>query len=203
MKIICIGRNYRAHAEELGNKIPERPLIFMKPPSALLVGNKPLYYPDFTSALHFECELVIKICKNGKHIDEKFAHRYYTEVSVGIDFTARDLQNQLKAKGHPWEIAKGFDGSAVLGKFVQLDEKQRKSGIQFSLLKNGEVVQLGDTNNLIFSIDYLISYVSTFFKLQIGDYIFTGTPEGVGPVEVGDQLVGRIGGEELFFCNIK
>ena len=203
MKIICIGRNYRAHAEELGNKVPDRPLIFMKPPSALLVGNKPFFYPDFTSDLHYECELVVKIAKNGKCIDEKFANRYYNEIGLGIDFTARDLQADLKAKGHPWEIAKGFDGSAVVGEFTPLQEHHEQNGIQFTLQKNGETVQSGDTNNLIFSIDYLISYISRFFKLQMGDYIFTGTPEGVGPVAIGDILEGILDENKLFRCEVK
>jgi len=203
MKIICIGRNYQAHAAELGNKVPSSPLIFMKPPTALLINNKPLYYPKFTSNLHYECELVIKIKKNGKAIQERFAHRYYDEMTLGIDFTARDLQSKLKEKGHPWEIAKGFDGSAAVGKFISVTDQHREAGIQFTLSKNDEIVQQGDTNHLIFSIDYLIHYISQFFKLQIGDYIFTGTPAGVGPVRIGDKLVGNMYGKQLFSCSIK
>ena len=203
MKIICIGRNYKAHASELGNRVPSAPLIFMKPPSALLVGGKPLYYPSFTENLHYEAELVIKISKNGKRIDENFAHRYYEEMAIGIDFTARDLQSALKEKGHPWEIAKGFDGSAALSEFIPIKEKHRTDGIRFSLLKNGEKVQEGHTQDLIFSIDYLIHYISQYFKLQLGDYIFTGTPAGVGPVKIGDRLEGYIEGQHLLRCDIK
>lgn len=203
MKIICIGRNYKAHAEELGNSVPENPMIFMKPPTALLVNHKPLYYPEFTSNLHYECELVIKISKNGKHIDEEFSHRYYNEMAVGIDFTARDIQSKLKAKGHPWEIAKGFDGSAAVSEFIKVEDDHRKHGIKFSMNKNGEQVQQGDTENLIFSIDYLISYISKYFKLQMGDYIFTGTPAGVGPVAIGDRLEASIEDTNLLICEIK
>ena len=203
MKIICIGRNYAAHAAELGNDVPDAPLIFMKPASALLVGNKPFYYPAFTKDLHYECELVLKIAKNGKAIEQKFAHRYYNEMALGIDFTARDLQSGLKSKGHPWEIAKGFDGSAVLSEFIPLEERHRSNGILFSMNKNNEVVQNGDTNNLIFSFDYLIHYVSQFFKLQMGDYIYTGTPAGVGPAAIGDVLEGSIEDQIMFRCEIK
>jgi 2-keto-4-pentenoate hydratase/2-oxohepta-3-ene-1,7-dioic acid hydratase in catechol pathway len=203
MKIICIGRNYKAHAEELGNAVPEDPMIFMKPPTALLVSHKPLYYPDFTSDLQYECELVIKISKNGKHIVQEFAHRYYEEMAVGIDFTARDIQSRLKAKGHPWEIAKGFDSSAAVSEFIPIEDRHRTNGILFSMKKNGEIVQRGDTNNLIFSIDFLISYISKFFKLQMGDYIYTGTPAGVGPVVIGDRLEASIEDQELLICEIK
>lgn len=203
MKIICIGRNYSQHAAELGNAVPSSPLIFMKPPSALLVNDKPLYYPEFTSDLHYECELVVKIMKNGRHVQQEHAHRYYQEMGLGIDFTARDLQSQLKEKGHPWEIAKGFDHSAVLSKFIPIEDRHRTEGISFSMMKNGEEVQQGHTSNLIFSIDYLISYISKFFRLQLGDYIFTGTPAGVGPVAIGDKLEGFIEDRKMFTCQIK
>ncbi len=203
MKIICIGRNYKAHAEELGNKVPGRPLIFMKPASSLLIGNKPLYYPEFTKDLHYEAELVLRICKNGRQVEEGFAHRYYDQIAIGIDFTARDLQSELKSKGHPWEIAKGFDGSAALSDFIPLEDHHRQNGIHFSLKKNDKLVQQGDTTNLIFSPNFLISYISRFFKLQMGDYIFTGTPAGVGPVAIGDVLVGSIENNEMLRCEIK
>ncbi|MEO1714455.1 MAG: fumarylacetoacetate hydrolase family protein, partial [Bacteroidota bacterium] len=164
MKIICIGRNYIDHAKELNNPVPAKPLVFMKPPSALLVNDKPFYYPDFTKDLHHEIEVVLKICKNGRHVQTEFAPSYYQEVALGIDFTARDVQAECKKKGHPWEIAKGFDGSAVLSRFVPIEKVNRKA-IEFELKKNGEVVQKGNTKDLIFSFDYLITYVSQYFKL--------------------------------------
>ena len=163
----------------------------MKPMSALLINNKPLYYPEFTKDLHYEAEIVLKITKNGKHVEEKFAHKYYHEIALGIDFTARDIQAECKKKGHPWEIAKGFDGSGVLSEFISLDRVD-KEAIKFHLKKNGEVVQQGNTKDLIFSFDYLISYLSTIFKIQTGDIIYTGTPAGVGPVQIGDTLEGFI-----------
>ncbi len=191
MKIICIGRNYVAHARELQNEVPEKPVVFMKPASALLVNDKPLYYPEFTQELHYELEIVLKICKNGKYVQPEFADEYYEEIALGIDFTARDLQRQCKEQRHPWEIAKGFDGSAVLSPFVSIDQVNRES-IEFELLKNGEVVQKGNTRRMIFSFSDIIVYVSQFFKLQMGDLIYTGTPAGVGPVKVGDRLEGRL-----------
>ena len=206
MKIICIGRNYRDHAKELNNPVPKNPLIFMKPSSALLINKKPLYYPEFTKDLHHEIEVVLKICKNGRHVQPEFAAEYYKEVALGIDFTARDIQQQCKAKGHPWEIAKAFDGSAALSEFVPI-EKVRNNGIAFHLKKNGTIVQQGNTNDLIFDFDYLITYVSRFFKLQMGDFIYTGTPAGVGPVAMGDILegdfVGRDSASPLLYCEIK
>jgi len=191
MKIICIGRNYIDHAKELNNPVPAKPLVFMKPPSALLVNDKPFYYPDFTKDLHHEIEVVLKICKNGRHVQTEFAPSYYQEVALGIDFTARDVQAECKKKGHPWEIAKGFDDSAVLSRFVPIEKVNRKA-IEFELKKNGEVVQKGNTKDLIFSFDYLITYVSQYFKLQVGDLIFTGTPAGVGAVQIGDLLEGYL-----------
>ena len=206
MKIICIGRNYVEHAKELNNPVPDRPMVFMKPPSALLVNNKPLYYPEFTKDLHYELEVVLKICKNGRHVQPEFAQQYYREIALGIDFTARDLQQQCKKKGHPWEIAKGFDGSAPISDFVAIDQVDR-AGIAFQLKKNGEMVQNGNTKHLIFSFDTIIQYVSQFFKLQMGDLIYTGTPAGVGPVQMGDlleaSLLTKEGWKEMLRCEIR
>ena len=202
MKIFCIGRNYAEHAKELNNAVPTKPLIFMKPSSALLLDGKPFYYPAFTKDLHYETEVVLHICKNGKQIEERFAHKYYDKIALGIDFTARDLQDQLKAKGQPWEIAKGFDGSAVLSAFSPLADFN-KENIHFSLTKNGETVQKGETKDLIFSFDHIISYISQFFTLQQGDIIYTGTPAGVGPVKIGDILEGYLEGKPTFTCTIK
>ncbi len=189
MKIICIGRNYIEHAKELDNPVPEKPVVFMKPPSALLVNNKPFYYPEFTRDLHYEVEVVIKIGKNGRHIQPEFAPDYVQEIGLGIDFTARDLQAECKQKGYPWEIAKGFDGAAVISSFVPVSEVNREA-IEFELRKNGTTVQHGNTKDLIFSFADILVYVSQFFKLQMGDLIYTGTPEGVGPVDIGDRLQG-------------
>lgn len=203
MKIICIGRNYADHAAEMGSSVPTKPLVFIKPPSALLVNNKPLYYPEFTKDLHYEGEIVLKISKNGKYIDPKFADSYYDEIAFGFDFTARDLQAQCKEKGHPWEIAKGFDNSAGLSPFVSLNDLSDKEHIRFRTVLNGETVQSGNTKYLIFSFAELISYVSKFFKLQMGDLIYTGTPAGVGPLKIGDQLHGFIEDREMIECEIK
>jgi acylpyruvate hydrolase len=210
MKIICIGRNYVEHAHELNNPVPGKPLVFMKPSSSLLVNNRPFYYPAFTNDLHYEVEVVLKICKNGRHIQPEFAKDYVSEIALGIDFTARDLQDECKAKGHPWEIAKGFDDSAVLSPFIPISSVDR-SAIEFRLDKNGETVQQGNTKNLIFPFDYLICYLSQFFKLNVGDLIYTGTPAGVGPVKIGDKLEGYLfqngkdqkTAEPMFVCEIK
>lgn len=202
MKIFCIGRNYAEHAKELNNAVPTKPLIFMKPPTALLLENKPFYYPDFTKNLHHEIEIVLRISKNGKAIQSKFANRYYDKIALGIDFTARDLQDDLKAKGQPWEIAKAFDNSAVLSKFVDLKDFDA-ANITFSMTKNGETVQSGTTKDLIFSFDTLVAYLSNFFTLQQGDLIYTGTPAGVGAVKVGDNLEGFLEGQSMFTCEIK
>jgi len=202
MKIFCIGRNYSDHAKEMNSSVPERPMVFMKPPTALLINDSPLYYPAFTKNLHYEIEVVLRICKNGRHVDKKFVSNYYEELGLGIDFTARDLQAACKEKGHPWEIAKGFDGSACVSKFIPRD-KYDASKLSFSLSKNGEIVQTGNTKDLIFDYDTLIIYISKFFRLQIGDLIYTGTPAGVGPVEIGDVLVGHIEGEKILECEIK
>ncbi len=203
MKIICIGRNYREHAKELNNEIPSEPVIFMKPKSALLLPEKPLYYPEFTDNLHYECELVVKISKNGKHIQEKFARKYYNEISVGIDFTARDVQEKQKEKGLPWEIAKSFDGSAAVGKFIPLTENISLQNTHFQLKLNGQTVQNGYAKDMIFSINRIIEYASQFFTLNIGDLIFTGTPEGVGPVNVYDKLEGFLAEQQLLEVNIR
>lgn len=203
MKIICIGRNYRDHAKELNNPVPQQPLVFMKPPSALLVNNKPFYFPDFSKDIHYEAEIVLKICRNGRHVQPEFASKYYNQVAIGIDFTARDLQQRCKEKGHPWEIAKGFDGSAVLSDFVNLDKIRNPKSIRFHLNKNETTVQKGDTHDLIFDFETIICYVSKFFKLQQGDIIYTGTPAGVGPIQIGDVLEGYIEDEHLLTCAIR
>lgn len=202
MKILCVGRNYIEHAKELNNPVPQSPMLFMKPATALLNQEKPFYYPAFSQDIHYELEVVLRICGNGRHIEREFAHKYYDRIALGIDFTARDIQSKLKEKGHPWEIAKAFDHSAVVSSFVELPEGDH-SGISFELHKNGAVVQTGNTADMIFSFDELISYSSQFFKLQTGDYFFTGTPAGVGPVQVGDLLEGYLQGEKLLHCAIR
>lgn len=204
MKIFCVGRNYVEHAKELNNEVPEDPVIFMKAPTALLKDGAPLYYPDFTKDLHYEGELVVKICKNGKKIAPKFAHKYYEEVSLGFDFTARDLQSKLKAKGLPWELAKAFDGAAALGSFVHKDAAINADGhFHFTIEKNGATVQRGNTGMMLFSIDTIISFLSQYFSLQKGDLIYTGTPAGVGPVEQGDTLSGLLAGQKLIETTVK
>jgi 2-keto-4-pentenoate hydratase/2-oxohepta-3-ene-1,7-dioic acid hydratase in catechol pathway len=203
MKMFCIGRNYAEHAKELGNLIPEEPVIFMKPKSALLQPNAPFYYPEFTNELHYECELVLRVCKNGKYIQESYAGKYYDAITVGIDFTARDLQNELKAKGLPWEKAKAWDNSAVVGKWVPITNIKNKKEIVFSLLKNKELVQKGLSGDMLHDFDTIIAHISQFFSLNIGDLIFTGTPKGVGEVVVGDQLQGFLGEECLFDMEVK
>ncbi|HRO43959.1 MAG TPA: fumarylacetoacetate hydrolase family protein [Flavipsychrobacter sp.] len=203
MKIICIGRNYADHARELKNDIPSEPVIFMKPKNALLIPEKPLYYPEFTNDLHYECELVVKISKNGKYVREKFARNYYKEISVGIDFTARDLQQKQKEKGLPWEIAKAFDASAAVGSFIPISENLNLQDLHFQLKLNDQIVQDGHTKDMIFTVNKIIEYVSQFFTLNIGDLIYTGTPSGVGPVNVYDKLEGFIEGEKLMEVNIR
>lgn len=203
MKIFCIGRNYVDHAKELNNPVPSEPLIFMKPPTALVVNNKPFYYPDFTHDLHYEGEIVLRVAKNGRSVQPEFASRYYDAVAFGIDFTARDLQDKLKSKGHPWEIAKGFDRSAPVSRFVPLEELKNPQDIHFQLKKNGAVVQDGHTRDLIFTFDTLICHISRYFTLHKGDYIFTGTPAGVGPVQIGDVLEGSIEGVEMLRCAVR
>lgn len=203
MKIFCIGRNYADHAKELNNPVPAEPVIFMKPPTALLLSNRPFYYPDFTQNLHYEGEIVLRVCKNGRSIQPEFAHRYYDAIAFGIDFTARDLQDKLKQKGQPWEIAKGFDRSAPLSAFVPLDSMPDNRNVRFQLKKNHEVVQDGKTGDMLFGFDTIICYLSRFFTLNKGDYIFTGTPAGVGPVKQGDVLEGFIEGKHMLTCAIK
>ncbi len=204
MKIICIGRNYVDHANELNNKVPNQPLFFLKPDSSILPNRKAFYIPEFTQDVHYEVELVYRICRLGKHIEEKFAHRYFNEIGLGIDFTARDIQSELKEKGHPWEKAKAFDGSAVLSRsFFPLEDFDNLNDIQFSLQRNGKIVQEGTNADMIFSIEKIISHVSQFMTLKNGDLIYTGTPAGVGPVEEGDLLEGYLKGEKMFRVNVK
>jgi acylpyruvate hydrolase len=203
MKIICIGRNYSEHAKELKNEVPTTPVFFMKPDTALLKDNAPFYYPTFSNEIHYEVELVIKISKNGKTIAPQFAHKYYEQITVGIDFTARDLQQQCKEKGLPWEKAKAFDNSAVIGQFIQISELKNKEQINFDLTLNENIVQQGISSQMIFNIDNIISYVSGFITLKTGDLIYTGTPAGVGPVKIGDRLIAKIEAEELLNFEIK
>lgn len=203
MKIICVGRNYIDHAKELNNPVPKEPVLFMKPSTALLINQRPFFHPDFSSNIHYELELVIQINKNGKAIDPHFAHKYYDKIGVGIDFTARDTQDQLKAKGLPWELAKAFDYSAVLGTMVPISELPDRNNIHFELKKNQQIVQIGCSKDMIFNFDSIISYASRYFKLLKGDLIYTGTPAGVGKVEIGDTLEGYLEGKQLLYVNVK
>lgn len=203
MKIICIGRNYVAHAKELNNPVPGKPVFFMKPDTAILQKRNPFFYPEFSKDIHYETELVLKISKNGRHIEEKFAHKYYDEIGIGIDFTARDIQAECKKKGLPWEIAKAFDQSAPLGGFLPKSSFEDMNNITFSLKINGELRQEGNSGNMIFSFDQIIAYVSKFITLKIGDLIFTGTPEGVGPTKIDDHFEAFIGNEKLLAFNVK
>lgn len=204
MKIICIGRNYAKHAKELGNSVPTEPVFFMKPDSARLPKKTPFFYPNFTKDLHYEIELVVKINKLGKNISKKFAPTYYDEIGLGIDFTARDIQEQCKEQGLPWEKAKSFDYSAPMSQeFIKKSEFKDLNNIEFSLTKNQEVVQLGNTQDMLFNFDDLIVYLSQFLTLKIGDLIFTGTPAGVGPVIIGDHLEGFIGGKKMIDLKVK
>lgn len=203
MKIICIGRNYTNHIDELQNERPTEPVVFMKPDSAVLLKQHPFVLPEFSNEVHHEIELIVKINKVGKYIEPKFAHKYYDEISVGIDFTARDLQDQLKAKGLPWEKAKAFDGSAVIGEFVSKEQFSSLEDVNFKLLKNGEIAQKGNSSLMLWKIDELVAYVSQFFTLKIGDIIFTGTPEGVAAVQPNDVLEGYLEGQQLFRIQVK
>ena len=203
MKLICIGRNYTDHIKELENEKPTDPVVFLKPDTAILLKKQPFFIPDFSDDVHHEVEVLVKIKKVGKHIDKKFAHKYYDEIGLGIDFTARDLQAQLKAKGLPWEKAKAFDGAAVIGKWLPKTKFQNVDNINFSLKKNDEIIQIGNTELMLWKIDELIEYVSKYFTLKIGDIIFTGTPAGVGKVFANDTLKGYIENEELFSIKIK
>ena len=204
MKIICVGRNYTAHIEELKNEKPTEPVIFMKPDTAILLKKQPFFIPDFSSNLQYEAELIIKINKIGKHIDVKYAHKYYDEISVGIDFTARDLQTELKSKGLPWERSKAFDGSAVIGNWVSKTSLSKHvNDLNFRLEKNDELVQEGFTKFMLYSTDELIAYISKFFTLKIGDIIFTGTPAGVGKVSANDRLKAYLEKQEMLHIKIK
>lgn len=203
MKIICIGRNYLAHIEELDRDLPTKPLFFMKPATALLLPHNPFFYPEFSKKVHYETELVLRVCKSGRSIEEKFAHKYYDAISVGIDFTARDVQQECIAKGHPWEIAKAFDSSAPIGDFKPISELKDPKNIKFGMKLNDEWVQQGDSADMIFNFDHIVSYVSQFVTLKEGDYIFTGTPRGVGEVHVGDKLELFLEGEPVFWFRVK
>ncbi|MEL7269146.1 MAG: fumarylacetoacetate hydrolase family protein [Bacteroidota bacterium] len=203
MKLICIGRNYAAHAAELGNERPTEPVVFIKPDSAVLPKEQDFYIPEFSNEVHYEVEVLVKINKVGKHIAQKFAHKYYDEIGLGIDFTARDMQQSLKAKGLPWEKAKGFDGAAVIGKWLPKSQYENVDKLAFQLKKNQEVVQEGDTALMLWKIDELIAYVSSFFMLKKGDILFTGTPAGVGKVSPNDYLSGTLEGEEMFSINVR
>lgn len=203
MKIICIGRNYANHIEELKNERPSEPVVFMKPDSAILLKQHPFVIPEFSEDIHHEIELIVKISKVGKYIEPKFAHKYYDEISVGIDFTARDLQAKLKEKGLPWEKAKAFDGSAVIGEFLPKSQFVSLENVTFELKNNNVTVQKGNSSMMMWNIDELISYVSQFFTLKIGDIIFTGTPEGVAAVKPDDVLEGFLEGQKLFRIQVK
>ena len=203
MKIICIGRNYLDHAKELGNKTPTSPLFFLKPDTAIQPKGHPFYIPDFSNNIHFEVELVLKISKNGKNIDEKFAHKYYDEIGIGIDFTARDIQEDCKKNRLPWEKAKGFDGSAQISNEFINKNSLKLEDINFSLNLNNSLMQKGNSKNMIFSFDQIISYISKYYTLRAGDLIYTGTPSGVGKVEIGDSLSCFINGREMLKVNIK
>ncbi len=203
MKIFCVGRNYVDHAKELGNAVPEEPVIFMKPKSALLQSHTPFYYPEFCNELHYEIELVLRICKNGKYVPERQASKYYNAITVGIDFTARDIQAELKKKGLPWEKAKAWDNSAAIGTWKDVTPDLLKKSLSFSLKNNGDVVQTGESKDMIFTFDEIVSHISNYFSLNIGDLVFTGTPAGVGECVVGDILEGFFEKERLFELEIK
>lgn len=203
MKIICVGRNYTAHIEELENERPESPVLFLKPDTAVLPSKQAFYIPDFTKDLHYEVEVLVKINRVGKHIDAKFAHKYYDQIGLGVDFTARDIQQKLKEKGLPWEKAKAFDNSAIIGEFVSKESFLSMENIPFSLQKNGETVQNGNTSHMLWKIDELIAYISTYFTLRTGDIIFTGTPAGVGQVVDGDKLEGFLNDRSMFTVDIR
>lgn len=203
MKIICVGRNYADHARELNNEVPTEPVIFLKPDSAILKDGKAFYLPDHLGSIHHELEIVLRICKNGKHISPKFASDYYDQIGLGIDFTARDLQTKLKSKGLPWELAKGFDGSAVLGDFTPKSQLGDMAQLQIELEVNGEKRQAGNTRDLLFSFEAIIVFVSQYFTLRQGDLIYTGTPAGVGQVQAGDKLEGFLNNQRMLFFEVK
>ncbi len=203
MKIICVGRNYTDHIKELENNKPKEPVLFLKPDSSIILNNKPFFIPDFSQNIHYELELIIKISRLGKHIQEKFSPKYYDFIGLGIDFTARDLQSDLKSKGLPWEKSKAFDGSCFISKWINKSEFNDVNNLNFNLNKNGKTVQKTNSKLMLWKIDELISYISTFFTLKIGDVIFTGTPAGVGNVSIGDNLEGFIEDNKIFNLNIK
>lgn len=203
MKLICIGRNYTKHIEELENEKPKEPVVFIKPDTAILLKKQPFFIPDFSNDVHHEVEVLVKINKVGKHISKKFAHKYYNEIGLGIDFTARDLQNKLKEKGLPWEKAKSFDGAAVIGNWMRKSKFNDLNNLNFKLFKNDECVQTGNTSHMLWKIDALIEYISKYFTLKIGDVIFTGTPAGVGKVIANDILTGYLEGNQLFTIKVK
>ena len=203
MRIFCVGRNYAAHIEELQNARPTEPVIFMKPDTAILRPDTDFYIPDFSRQVHHEVEIVLKVCKNGKNVEKQFAHRYYDQIAVGIDFTARDLQQKLKEKGLPWELAKGFDGSAALSEFVPLSNFPDPSDIRFGLNVNGETRQQGHTQMMLFDFDYIVSFISQYFTIRQGDYIYTGTPAGVSAVAINDVLSLSLEGREMLRFGIK
>ncbi len=203
MKIICIGRNYAEHAKELNNPLPKVPVFFLKPDTCLIQKNQPFFYPDFSDDIHYETEIVVRINKLGKHIQKKFAHTYYSEIGIGIDFTARDLQQKCKENGLPWEISKAFDNAAPISKFLNIENFKDVQNVNFHLDINGKTVQSGNTKDMIFSIDDIIEYVSQFITLRIGDLIFTGTPSGVGAVKIGDQLHAFIENDSMLKVDIK
>ncbi len=203
MKLICIGRNYAEHIKELENEKPTDPVIFLKPDTSILVKKQPFFIPDFSNDVHHEVEILVRINKVGKYIDKKFAHKYYDEIGLGIDFTARDLQSKLKEKGLPWEKAKAFDGAAVIGDWMPVKEIKDINAIEFSLKKNDNIVQLGNTSHMLWKIDELIEYISKYFTLKIGDIIFTGTPAGVGKVIANDKLKGFIENKQMFSITVK
>ena len=203
MKIICIGRNYKNHVNELNNIVPTEPVIFLKPDTSIILKNQPFFIPDFSNDIHHEVEVIVKINRVGKYISKEFAHKYYDKIGLGIDFTARDIQQNQKKFGLPWEKAKAFDGSALIGKWVNKTSFDDINDINFSLMKNNELVQQGNTSQMLWDIDSIIAYVSSFFTLKIGDIIFTGTPDGVGAVKENDKLKGFINGDEFFDLKIR
>ena len=203
MKIICIGRNYKNHVNELNNIVPTEPVIFLKPDTSIILKKQPFFIPDFSNDIHHEVEIIVKINRVGKYISKEFAHKYYDKIGLGIDFTARDIQQNQKKFGLPWEKAKAFDGSALIGKWVNKTSFDDINDINFSLMKNNELVQQGNTSQMLWDIDSIIAYVSSFFTLKIGDIIFTGTPAGVGAVKENDKLKGFINGDEFFDLKIR
>ncbi len=203
MKILAIGRNYADHIKELSNERTDEPVIFTKPDTAILKNNEPFYYPDFSKDIHYEVEIILRICKEGKYVNEEHAHKYYDKIGLGIDFTARDLQSKAKEKGLPWAIAKGFNGSAPISEWYNKEDFKELNNLNFSLKVNGELKQEGNTSMMLFTFDYIISYLSKFFTLKTGDIIFTGTPAGVGPITIGDQLEGFVEQQKLLDFEIK